>query len=218
LNVVLLLDNYDSFTYNLVDYFNQLGIECKLFRNSDPLEEITSHHYHGIVLSPGPGKPEEAGCLLDVIGHYYQTHPMLGICLGHQAIGQFFGSTVSKAFQPMHGKISRARLVQDPIFKDIPDEINVVRYHSLVISEVSKELDVIAVTPQGEIMAIKHPLLPLYGLQFHPEAVLTEYGMAMLNNWAIFNNIVAQTEKSQLFLQSFQHDGRTGKYKGTKRL
>ncbi|MCL4135936.1 UNVERIFIED_CONTAM: hypothetical protein GTU68_016543, partial [Idotea baltica] len=141
---ILLLDNYDSFTYNLVDYFNQLGIAVKVFRNSDPLEEIISYPYAGVVLSPGPERPSTAGNLMDVIAFYEGKLPVLGICLGHQAIGEYFGAGLEKAVYPMHGKVSRIKTSEGVLFKGIPREIEVVRYHSLVLQNLPDTLKPVA--------------------------------------------------------------------------
>jgi len=187
--LILVLDNFDSFTYNLVDYFNQLDVKVEVLRNNVSIKKLLSDKYSSIVLSPGPGIPTKAGNLMRVIKYYYQKIPILGICLGHQAIGEFFGGEIIKAQQPMHGKLSRVHHDLDPIFCNIPNEFSVVRYHSLVCHNISKDLKVIAKTQPGEIMALKHNVLPIYGLQFHPEAVLTQYGLEILRNWKNINSI-----------------------------
>jgi anthranilate synthase component 2 len=173
----------------LVDYFKQLEVDSIIFRNNQDIEEITKHVYSGIVLSPGPGKPCDSGNLLEVIKYYMDKIPILGICLGHQAIGNFFNVQIIKAEKPMHGKISKIQLKNDYIFKGMPDKINVVRYHSLVLSQLPTELENIASTANGEIMAIRHKTKNIRGLQFHPEAILTEYGMNILRNWVVVNEI-----------------------------
>lgn len=184
--MILLLDNFDSFTYNLVDYFEQLGVRCEVVRNNVDLEIIIKKEYAGIVLSPGPSRPAESGILLEVIKHYHNKIPMLGICLGHQAICEFFGGKIEKAIKPMHGKISSIESVNDPIFFELPDSFNVVRYHSLVCQLTSDiPLKTIARTREKELMAMRHIFLPIWGLQFHPEAALTEYGIDMLRNWLV---------------------------------
>ncbi|MGV3540528.1 MAG: anthranilate synthase component II [Rufibacter sp.] len=187
--MLLLLDNFDSFTYNLYDYFRQLGAEVEVRRNDVPLEELQELPLQGIVLSPGPGTPEKAGVMPTVIGHYHAQLPMLGICLGHQALGQFFGAKVVKAIKPMHGKISHIRCAEDPIFDQMPQTVQVVRYHSLVLQETPETIVPLAQTQEGELMAFKHHALPLYALQFHPEAALTQYGLQMLKNWLNIANI-----------------------------
>jgi anthranilate synthase/aminodeoxychorismate synthase-like glutamine amidotransferase len=187
--LILVVDNYDSFTYNLVDYFNQLEIEVEVLRNDASLDNLLSEKYCGVVLSPGPGLPENAGNLMDVLDFYYAKIPVLGICLGHQAIGAFFDGKIIKAQKPMHGKLSQIVQFGDDIFKHLPSQFTVVRYHSLICSNLSDDLQIIAKTGIGEIMALKHVELPIYGLQFHPEAVLTEYGLDILRNWASINSI-----------------------------
>ena len=182
--MILLLDNFDSYTYNLLDYFGQLGIPSQVVRNDVPLAEIERLPFHAIVLSPGPGIPEKAGNMLAVIAKYHQTKPMLGICLGHQALGAFFGASLEKGIRPMHGKISEIICRQDTIFKNLPERMPVVRYHSLVIKNISPVLVPLAYTAEQELMAFRHVSLPLYALQFHPEAILTTYGLNMLRNWA----------------------------------
>jgi len=184
-----LLDNFDSFTYNLVDYFDQLNVMCRVIRNNQPLKKITAYNYRGIVLSPGPGLPGNSGNLLEVLNHYHQKLPILGICLGHQAIGEFFDAEITRAIRPMHGKISKVKVRQDYIFQGLPDEISVVRYHSLVLDRLPRVLETIGLTSNNEIMAIRHKMLNIRGLQFHPEAILTEFGMDMLRNWVKFNAI-----------------------------
>ena len=189
--MLLLLDNFDSFTYNLVDYFGQLGVEAKVVRNDVPLVEITQLPVIGVVLSPGPHVPQQAGNLMHVIQHYHERVPMLGICLGHQALGTFFGAELGKAQKPMHGKISDITCVPDPIFKGLPTKMPVVRYHSLVLRQMPESLMPLAYTPDGELMAFRHRKLPIYALQFHPEAALTTYGLQMLQNWLSIVNINA---------------------------
>jgi anthranilate synthase/aminodeoxychorismate synthase-like glutamine amidotransferase len=179
----LLLDNFDSFTYNLVDYFKQLACECLVVRNNVSLQTIQDLEPTAIILSPGSGSPSKAGVMPELLAHYHNKVPILGICLGHQAIGEYFGGILTKAEKPMHGKISTIYCEPDAIFEGIPSQFQVVRYHSLVLSSVSAALRVLASTEKGEIMAIKHIALPIYGLQFHPEAVLTEYGINLLANW-----------------------------------
>ncbi|WP_299825786.1 aminodeoxychorismate/anthranilate synthase component II [uncultured Pontibacter sp.] len=187
--MLLLLDNFDSFTYNLVDYFGRAGVEAKVVRNDVPLEELKQLPVKAVVLSPGPGTPAKAGNLMDVIHYYHEKVPMLGICLGHQALGEFFGATLEKGIKPMHGKVSEIICETDPIFKGIPPKTNVVRYHSLVLRQTPESITPLAHTTEGELMAFKHKTLPLYALQFHPEAALTTYGLQMLQNWVSISNI-----------------------------
>lgn len=187
--MILVVDNYDSFTYNLVDYFNQLEIEVEVLRNDALLEDLLSEKYSGVVLSPGPGLPGNAGRLMHVLDFYHSKIPVLGICLGHQAIGKFFNGEITKAQKPVHGKLSQISHSGDKIFANIPSSLNVCRYHSLICSNLPDELQTIAKTDIGEIMALKHKTFPIYGLQFHPEAVLTQYGLEILRNWANINFI-----------------------------
>ena len=190
--MLLLLDNFDSFTYNLVDYFGQLGVEVHVLRNDVSLEEIKALPIKGIVLSPGPGEPQKAGVMMDVIRHYHDKVPMLGICLGHQALGEFFGARLDKGIKPMHGKISEITCEADPLFAGLPSKMPVVRYHSLVLKHWPASIVPLAYTAEGELMAFRHSTLPLYALQFHPEAALTTYGLDMLKNWLDFANIAGR--------------------------
>jgi anthranilate synthase/aminodeoxychorismate synthase-like glutamine amidotransferase len=183
--MLLLLDNYDSFTYNLKDYFEQLGQACFVVRNDEvTVEELKKLPITRIVISPGPKRPQDAGILNKVIENYYQTLPILGICLGHQAIGSFFGAQLVKSAYPMHGKISEVHHTGDALFASIPQQFKVCRYHSLELQwQQNKHIKSIATTANGTIMAIKHNTYPVWGVQFHPEAILTEYGMVLLKNW-----------------------------------
>ncbi|MDQ3292814.1 MAG: aminodeoxychorismate/anthranilate synthase component II [Bacteroidota bacterium] len=187
--MILLLDSFDSFTYNLLDYFGQLGEPALVVRNDVPLSAIQQLDFKAIVLSPGPGKPREAGVLMEVIEHYHAKLPMLGICLGHQALGEFFGATLVKGSKPMHGKVSEITCLPDTIFAGLPRTMPVVRYHSLVLQEPGPHMVPLAYTTAGELMAFRHKALPLYALQFHPEAALTTYGLDILRNWITIANI-----------------------------
>ncbi|MEO1053881.1 MAG: aminodeoxychorismate/anthranilate synthase component II [Bacteroidota bacterium] len=187
--MILLLDNFDSFTYNLVDYFNQLSVECNVIRNDADMQYVTQFDYEGVVLSPGPSTPDQSGCQNQVIDFYKDKLPMLGICLGHQAIGQFFGAQLTKAIKPMHGKLSEIICSEDYLFEGMEKKFNVVRYHSLVLEKLSDDLSVLALTDVGEIMAFKHNDFPIRALQFHPEAALTQNGFQLLKNWVSFNKI-----------------------------
>ena len=184
---LLLLDNFDSFTYTLADYLRQLGAEVLVRRNDVPLAVLLALPFDGIVLSPGPGTPARAGVMPALIAACYQTTPMLGVCLGHQALGEFFGGAVVRAAQPMHGKVATMRCdPTDPLFAGLPATQAVTRYHSLVVAEpLPPVLQALAHTsgPHPELMALRHRHLPLYGVQFHPEALLTPHGLAMLGNW-----------------------------------
>ncbi|RDC66268.1 anthranilate synthase component II [Adhaeribacter pallidiroseus] len=187
--MILLLDSFDSFTYNLLDYFGQLGVTAQVVRNSVPLAQIQLLDFQAIVLSPGPGKPREAGVLMELIDFYHDKLPMLGICLGHQAMGEFFGATLVKGIKPMHGKVSEITCAPDPIFAGLPRTMPVVRYHSLVLQQPSVHMVPLAYTAAGELMAFRHVSLPLYALQFHPEAALTTYGLHILRNWVTIAGI-----------------------------
>lgn len=181
--MLLLLDNYDSFTYNLYDYLAQLGLECKVFRNDISLSILKKQAFTGLVLSPGAYTPKASNNLMLILEYYHDKIPVLGICLGHQAIGEFFGAKLVKAKLPMHGKLSRIECQKDILFKHLPQKFKVVRYNSLLIENPNSVLRVIAETSSAEIMAIAHQNLPIWGLQFHPEAALTEYGLEILRNF-----------------------------------
>ncbi|RYY18721.1 MAG: aminodeoxychorismate/anthranilate synthase component II [Cytophagaceae bacterium] len=193
--MLLLLDNFDSFTYTLADYLHQLGAEVLVRRNDVPLAELRAlNDVQGIVLSPGPGAPAAAGNLLAVIEAYHQHLPMLGVCLGQQALGEFFGARLRRAARPMHGKVSEIELLgEDPWLAGQPRRQPVTRYHSLALetSTLPPALRPLAVTADAdrELMALRHASLPLYGVQFHPEALLTTYGLAWLRNWMRCCNI-----------------------------
>ncbi|GAB3791607.1 aminodeoxychorismate/anthranilate synthase component II [Spirosoma humi] len=184
---VLVVDNFDSFTYMLVDYLQQAGACCRVVRNNESWSSLIDESVDAVVLSPGPGIPKQAGHLLDVIAHYYQRVPMLGICLGHQALGEFFGATLTQANQPMHGKVSVIQTQRDDVlWRGLPTSFAVTRYHSLVLTDLPPQLVRTAFTGQNEVMALRHRTLPLWGVQFHPEAALTEHGLALIENWIDF--------------------------------
>jgi len=183
---VLVIDNYDSFTYNLVQYLQSLGAECEVHLNDRiDAEAVLRSGADGILLSPGPGTPDDAGVTLDVIKRAGADVPILGVCLGHQAIGQAFGATVVRASRLMHGKTSPVLHDGQRIFQGIESPVTATRYHSLVIDPPTLPdcLDVTARTAEGEIMAIVHRDLPIWGVQFHPESILTEHGLSMMQNW-----------------------------------
>lgn len=188
--MILIVDNFDSFTYNLVDYFNQLGEECEVVRNDVSPGMLVKSQYSAVVLSPGPGKPEEAGFLMEYVRAFENEIPLLGICLGHQAIAKFYGASVIKAIKPMHGKLSTIhKLADDELFEGMKSEFEVVRYHSLVISNLENTLLLpLAETYEGENMIFKHQFLPIVGIQYHPEAALTHYGLKILGNWKALVN------------------------------
>ena len=182
---VLLIDNYDSFTYNLYDYLLQLDIDVQVERNDTlPLEAYLEIPCDALVLSPGPQRPEDAGHLMRIVEHFHDKKPILGICLGHQAIAAYFGASVNRANLPMHGKTSTLKTLEHYLFQNLPPTFQVMRYHSLLVENLEKTpLDIIATTPKGEIMAVAHSHLPLIGVQFHPESILTEYGLEIMRNW-----------------------------------
>ena len=190
---LLLLDNFDSFTFTLADYLRQAGAEVLVRRNDVPLGELRSLNVEAIVISPGPGTPREAGTLWSVIDHYHQQLPILGVCLGYQALGEYFGATLRRAGRPMHGKVSEIKTVgTSSLFAGLPDRLLVTRYHSLVLDTVLPPmLEALAYTtgPVPELMALRHRTLPLAGVQFHPEALLTPHGLAILANWLRSCNI-----------------------------
>jgi anthranilate synthase/aminodeoxychorismate synthase-like glutamine amidotransferase len=184
--MILMIDNYDSFTYNLVQYLGELGAQVKVVRNDEvTAEQAAAMAPERIVISPGPCTPNEAGVTLDLIDRAQGTIPILGVCLGHQAIGQAFGGRVVRARQVMHGKVSRIRHDGRGVFAGVPDGFVATRYHSLVIERASLPpcLEVSAESEDGEIMGVRHRELAVEGVQFHPEALLTEHGHAMLRNF-----------------------------------
>ncbi|PZF72385.1 anthranilate synthase component II [Taibaiella soli] len=182
----VLIDNYDSFTYILLHYLLQTGNECVVYRNDEiSLEQLIELNPSRIIISPGPETPLQAGISLDVIRHFHDKIPILGVCLGHQAIGMFFGATLKHAPVPMHGKISTAHHSGHPLFNGIENSFDVMRYHSLVIEDLENTgLKSIAHTGDGCIMAIVHEKYPCVGIQFHPESVGTGAGLQMLKNWS----------------------------------
>jgi len=184
--VLLMIDNYDSFTYNLVQYFAELGQDVRVFRNDEiTLEGIADLKPERLVLSPGPCSPAEAGICIDAIRHFTGRLPLLGVCLGHQAIGAALGGKVVRAQVQMHGKSSIIATDRQGVFHGLPERFSVVRYHSLAIerSSLPRELVVTATTDDGEIMGVRHREAPLEGVQFHPESILSEHGHAMLRNF-----------------------------------
>lgn len=185
--MILLIDNYDSFSYNLYQLIGQIDDDINVFRNDKiTLDEISKLNPSMIVLSPGPGRPEDAGICIDVVKEFYDKIPILGVCLGHQSICMAFGGVISYASELMHGKSSIISLSDDLIFKGLNKEITVGRYHSLSLKDetLPKELKVIARSDDGEIMAVKHEKFNVYGLQFHPESILTPDGLSILTNFS----------------------------------
>lgn len=186
--MLLMIDNYDSFVYNLVLYFEELGEEVIVYKNDEiTIEIINEMNCHGIVISPGPKSPKEAGISLDIIDKFKGKIPILGICLGHQCIGEYFGLKVIKGKCPMHGKLSLINHDNSTLFKDIKNPLLVTRYHSLVIDtkEIPEDIKITAKTEEDVIMAIEHKVYPVFGVQFHPEAHLTEEGHGILKNFII---------------------------------
>ncbi len=184
--MLLMIDNYDSFTYNLVQYLGELGEEVSVFRNDEiTLEQVEALHPSRIVISPGPCTPNEAGISVPLILRFAGKLPILGVCLGHQSIGQAFGGKIVHAAQLMHGKTSDIRHKDAGLFHGLPNPLTATRYHSLVIEKKSLPacLEVTAWTDDGEIMGVRHTDLPVEGVQFHPESILTEKGHDLLANF-----------------------------------
>ena len=187
---LLMVDNYDSFTYNIVQYFGELGAEVEVFRNDEiTVAEIEARLNAGkldrLVISPGPCSPAEAGISGAAIKHFAGKRPILGVCLGHQSIGAAFGGNIIRAQELMHGKTSVITTTQKGVFAGLPEKFTVNRYHSLAIERATcpEVLEVTAWTEDGEIMGVRHRALPIEGVQFHPESILTEHGHAMLQNF-----------------------------------
>ncbi|MEG1004562.1 anthranilate synthase component II [Clostridium sp.] len=184
--MMIMIDNYDSFTYNLVRYLEELDEEVVVFRNDKITESIIKDfNPYGIVISPGPKAPKDAKEVLHIIDKFKGEVPILGICLGHQCIGEYFGCEIVKGSRPMHGKISKVINNGQGIFKGLPSEFKVTRYHSLIINKetIKEELNITAETEDGVVMGIEHKNMPIYGVQYHPEAVLTEEGHSILKNF-----------------------------------
>ena len=198
---VLVVDNYDSFVYNLVQYLAQLGADCTVRRN-DAVDPATVGEYDGVLVSPGPGTPERAGVSMDVVRRCAESKvPVLGVCLGHQAIGAVWGATVDRAHELLHGKTSRVRHTGTGVFAGLPDPFTATRYHSLTVlrETIPAEFEITGDTESGVVMGIRHRELPVEGVQFHPESVLTEGGHRMLANWlAITGNPVADSTVDEL--------------------
>ncbi|MCD6079028.1 MAG: glutamine amidotransferase of anthranilate synthase [Ramlibacter sp.] len=183
---LLMVDNYDSFTYNIVQYFGELGAQVEVFRNDEiTIEQIAAREPDRLVISPGPCSPAEAGISVAAIRHFAGKLPILGVCLGHQAIGAALGGKIVRAQRLMHGKTSEITTTREGVFAGLPERFTVNRYHSLAIQREScpAELKVTAWTEDGEIMGVRHKTLAIEGVQFHPESILTEHGHAMLKNF-----------------------------------
>jgi anthranilate synthase/aminodeoxychorismate synthase-like glutamine amidotransferase len=184
--MLVVIDNYDSFTYNLVQYFGVLGAEMKIFRNDEvTLDEIRALNPSRILVGPGPCTPNEAGISCELIREFGPKIPVLGVCLGHQSIGHVFGGNVVRAAQLMHGKVSQVKHNGEGIFKGIANPVTATRYHSLVVDRDTLPdcLEIVAETDDGVIMGLRHKAFPIYGVQFHPESILTDQGMQMLQNF-----------------------------------
>lgn len=186
--MILMIDNYDSFTYNIVQYCLELGADLKIIRNDElTVEEIEALHPEKIIISPGPATPDDAGVTLDVIRHFADKVPILGICLGHQSIAQAFGGNVVRANRMMHGKTSRMiRQGDTPIFDKLPEMFTATRYHSLIVEQENLPASIIPTAyseDDHEIMALQIKDKPIYGVQFHPESIMSEFGHEILNNF-----------------------------------
>ena len=195
---ILVVDNYDSFVFNLVQYLQQLGAECTVVRNDAVAAEEASK-YDGVLISPGPGTPEKAGISVEMIKYCAQySIPLFGVCLGHQAIGVAFGATVSRAPELLHGKTSLVYHQQEGVLADIPSPFTATRYHSLCVEKdsVPNTLHITGTTDSGLVMSMEHTTLPIQGVQFHPESVLTEHGHQMLANWLVMCGDKGAREKA----------------------
>jgi anthranilate synthase/aminodeoxychorismate synthase-like glutamine amidotransferase len=183
--MILVIDNYDSFTYNLVQYLGELGATIEVVRNdSISLDEIRELNPDRIVISPGPGDPDDGGISNDVIREFGPTVPILGVCLGHQCIGHVYGGNVTRAPRLMHGKTSPVYHGNDGLFNGVPSPFQATRYHSLIVEEPIPDcLQIIAFTSEGEVMGVRHKEHPVVGVQFHPESILTEHGKKILRNF-----------------------------------
>ena len=188
--MVVIIDNYDSFTYNLYQYIGSLNPEVKVYRNDRiTIEELENMDISHFVISPGPGYPKDAGISKEVIEKLGGKVPILGVCLGHQAIGEVFGGTVIRGKRPVHGKTSIIQHNEMDLFKGIVNNLEVARYHSLVVDKMrikslqDKELEITAISSDGEIMGLKHKKYPIFGIQFHPESIATVNGMKMIENF-----------------------------------
>tara|TARA_Y100001980_G_C14554996_1_gene342599 strand:- start:233 stop:817 length:585 start_codon:yes stop_codon:yes gene_type:complete len=184
--MIIIIDNYDSFTFNLVQYVGSINPNLKVFKNDQiTLDQVGNLKPKGLIISPGPGTPSNSGICIDLIKNFKAKLPILGICLGHQAIAEAFGAKIERARDVMHGKISEINHNGSLIFKDIPFRFNATRYHSLVAVKKNfpDTLKITSKTCDGYIMSIEHKYLPIYGVQFHPESILTDYGMKIIENY-----------------------------------
>jgi para-aminobenzoate synthetase component 2 len=184
---ILVIDNYDSFVFNLVQYLAQLGAECTVVRN-DEVDDSAAAQYDGVLISPGPGTPDKAGVSIAMIKYCAENSiPLFGVCLGHQAIGEAFGATVSRAPELLHGKTSQVIHSAKGVLHNLPSPFTATRYHSLAVERetVPDVLEITGATESGVVMSMRHKTLPIEGVQFHPESVLTEHGHQMLANWLV---------------------------------
>jgi anthranilate synthase/aminodeoxychorismate synthase-like glutamine amidotransferase len=189
--VILVIDNFDSFTYNLVAYFEELGQEVDVLMNTCEPTELDLTKYQGVVLSPGPSLPKDANNLMILIEFIQGKLPILGICLGHQALAEVNGTKLKRMKKPFHGKVSAITVNGQGLFNQIPKSIKVVRYHSWLVQNLPDGFDVVAYTTEDEVMAFENDSIQVDGIQFHPESILTEYGREILNNWLVKRLIVS---------------------------
>ncbi len=181
---ILLLDNYDSFSYNLADYLYQAGAEVEVFRNDEiSVDQILENNYDGWVISPGPDTPDDSGILMELLKARPAKLPVLGICLGFQALGVHFGARLERSPVPVHGKVSIIQVESDDMYASLLNRLEVCRYHSLHLKEIPEELKVNAYADQDIAMSFMHRTLPVWGVQYHPEAILTKGGMVLIRNW-----------------------------------
>jgi para-aminobenzoate synthetase component 2 len=201
---ILVVDNYDSFVFNIVQYLQQLGAEVVVKRN-DEVNASSINEFDGVLLSPGPGTPEDAGACIEIVNAAIEKQkPLLGVCLGHQAIGAALGGKVSRAPELLHGKTSQVQHKNEGVFKDLKSPFRATRYHSLAIENPNfpKDLIITATTESGVIMGVKHKTAPIEGVQFHPESVLTESGHRLLANWLS----TTSTKEASYFLRNLKQD------------
>ena len=199
---MILIDNYDSFTYNVVEYFKELGVNPTVIKNDEmTIDDLKKIDFKSLVISPGPGTPDDSGISMKAIEQFYKTKKILGICLGHQCISQFFGAKIIKDSVPFHGKISKiSHTKTSKLFKNIPEYFEVTRYHSLKVDPQSVKKPLLVTACTGDIiMAIEHESLPIYGVQFHPEAILTQFGHEILKNFLDCSRKICDKEHEQIF-------------------
>jgi anthranilate synthase component 2 len=187
----LLIDNYDSFTHMLADYVRQCDVLCDVVRNDDIKlnNKDFINNYDALIFSPGPQIPQKSGYMMELIHEHYKTKPILGVCLGHQAIGQYFGAELGKANTPKHGKVDKAIHTEHSLFNDISQSFEVTRYHSLILYNIKHPLQIIAYTHNNEPMALAHRTLPIIGIQFHPESCLTTSGLTIIKNFVLITQL-----------------------------